>query len=338
MNKSPGHLVISLDLELFWGMFDKESLESYGPNVFGERTAIPRLLRLFERYGIHATWATVGLLMARDKNELEAHLPPLELRPTYENRAASAYEYLATIPIGNDETTDPYHYGPSLVKLLLESRYQKIANHTFSHFYCVDGKENGPEIFAADLLAHKKIAETYGITTNTIVFPRNQWSTTALRVCFEHDLRAYRGNEDHFLYRARKDTEQTLFVRGLRLLDHYLNLSGHHTYPLPTLKPGELINIPAGRFFRPFMRTLAWLEPLRLRRIKNSMTYAAKRGEVFHLWWHPHNFGLNQEENFRNLETLLTHFEFLKNTYGMQSASMEDIVTLVTSPETLDTA
>jgi hypothetical protein len=73
------------------------------------------------------------------------------------------------------------------------------------------------------------------------------------------------------------------------------------------------------------MTALSFLEPLRMRRIKRSMTRAAKRGEVFHLWWHPHNFGIHQEENFRNLETILKHFEYLRSTYGMQSASMSEI-------------
>ena len=73
------------------------------------------------------------------------------------------------------------------------------------------------------------------------------------------------------------------------------------------------------------MPLLSFLEPLRLRRIKKSMTYAAKRGEIFHLWWHPHNFGVNQEQNFENLTEILKHFKALEKEYGMQSASMRDI-------------
>jgi hypothetical protein len=77
------------------------------------------------------------------------------------------------------------------------------------------------------------------------------------------------------------------------------------------------------------MPQLKLLEPLRLRRIKKSMTHEAKRGEVFHLWWHPHNFGIHQEENFRNLEEILRHFTALQTKYGMQSASMSDLSNLV---------
>lgn len=38
---------------------------------------------------------------------------------------------------------------------------------------------------------------------------------------------------NHMLYEPRQDSAQTPLIRALRLLDHYINVSGHHTYPLP---------------------------------------------------------------------------------------------------------
>lgn len=330
--KQHGYLVISLDFELFWGMFDKVTLEEYRENVLGERTAIPRMLETFSKYGIRATWATVGMLMARTKDELIAFLPPQHLRPMYELMDVSSYRYLETHDIGRDESSDPYHFGPTLVKQIQGTQGQHIGNHTFSHYYCIDSNENDATIFSRDLEAHTAIARTYGIETTTMVFPRNQPSTDALRVCIEHGIRAYRGNEDHFLYKPRKDSEQSKLIRAFRLLDHYINISGHHTYALPKKNEGEILNIPASRFLRPWNTTLRFFEWLRMRRIKTSMTYAAKRGEVFHLWWHPHNVGINQEENFKNLEEILTHFAYLQKTYNMQSVSMEDIVSISRNP------
>ncbi len=330
--QNPGYLVISLDFELFWGMFDKVTLAKYGPNVLGERTAIPRMLELFQKYGIHATWAGVGMLMARNKEELIAFLPPTHLQPRYTDMKVSSYEYLKTHEIGENESDDPYHFGPSLVKAILETPNQEYGNHTFSHYYCIDGHTNSPEIFARDLEAHKAIAQTYGITTTSIIFPRNQMSDEALRVCHTYGIRAYRGNEDHFLYRPREDDKQSLMIRAFRLLDHYINISGYHTYTIEN-KKYEIINIPASRFFRPWSRALSLFEPIRMRRIKNAMTHAAKRGEIFHLWWHPHNVGINQEQNFKNLENILEHFTYLQKTYGMQSASMHDIAEYVTQSQ-----
>ncbi len=328
MERKNGYFVVTLDFELFWGMFDVQTLQEYGANILGERTAIPRMLELFRQYDIHATWATVGMLMARSRAGLMSLLPPKELRPKYKDARISTYHHIETDVIGDSEADDPYHFGQKLVEAILATPHQHIGNHTFSHFYCIDGDMNNERVFAADLDAHHTIASTYGVTTTTMVFPRNQWSEEALRVCESKGIRAYRGNENHFFYRARVKKEQSLFIRGLRLLDHYINISGHHTYPLPSSTKGRIRNIPASRFLRPFMPRLALLEPLRMRRIKKAMTHAAKNGEVFHLWWHPHNFGVNQERNFKNLEAILAHYKILKETYGMGSASLEDIVEL----------
>lgn len=320
-----GYFVISLDFELFWGMFDKVTLEQYGENIAGERTAIPRMLTLFTQYGIHATWATVGMLMTRSRRELLSLLPPPHLRPQYEDMRASAYHHIETAHIGENEKTDIYHFGPSLVTMIHETPHQEIGNHTFSHYYCVDGRANPAEIFARDLDAYTAIAQTYTIVAKSIVFPRNQADDAALRVCAEKGITAYRGNENHILYRPRKDVAQSRLIRAFRLLDHYVNLSGHHTYPFPTQEDGLPLNIPASRFLRAWSKRLRFFEWLRIRRITRSMTHAAKNGEVFHLWWHPHNFGINQDENFKNLEIILRHFAYLEKTYGMQSASMHDL-------------
>jgi len=323
-----GYLVISLDLELYWGMFDKVTIEEYGERILGERTAIPRMLTLFTEHSVHATWATVGMLMARNREELTALLPPPHLRPTYAHTEVSAYHHIETATLGDDEQSDPYHFGPSLVKLIVETPHQEFGNHTFSHYYCVDGVANSPAIFARDLEAHREISQTYGIVTESIIFPRNQWSPDALRICSEHGIRAYRGNENHFLYRARSEDAQSLYIRGLRLLDHYINISGHHTYPLPQKDAYGLRNVPASRFLRPWNSALRMFEWLRLRRIKNAMTHAAKNGEVFHLWWHPHNFGIDQNENFKNLEEILKHYKKLNAQYGIESISMAEVAKL----------
>ncbi|HEU4677810.1 MAG TPA: polysaccharide deacetylase family protein [Candidatus Paceibacterota bacterium] len=323
--KRPGTFVVSLDFELYWGMTDAATLDAYGANIRGVRTAIPRMLDLFVRYGIHATWATIGMLMARSKTELLSLLPPPERRPTYVDPRLSSYEYLKTAPVGEEESVDPYHFGSSLVERIKETPGQEIANHTFSHYYCIEGNAHLVETLGADLDAHARVSALHGVRTRSIVFPRNQVSPEALLVCAEHGITAYRGTENHFLYRPRRDEEQTLFVRALRLFDHYVDVSGYHTYPTPVRTSDLPVNVPASRFFRPWIRALSLLEPLRMRRIKNAMTHAAKRGEVFHLWWHPHNFGVNQDRNFKNLETILEHFASLRKTYGMESHSMAEV-------------
>lgn len=322
--KNKGTLVISLDFELMWGMFDKDT-RHYQNNIRNVHEVVPKLLKLFTDYNIHATWATVGMLMTADQHELDTSLP--DAKPKYKNSVFSSYDYLQ-----NNELDQELHFAPGLVKKIIEAEGQELASHTFSHYYCLEKQtenETSRASFIADCRAQKNIFQKFNQIPTSIVFPRNQWSDDALEICKGHAINAYRGNEDHFLYQARNETQQTkLWIRGLRLLDHYFNLSGHHTYSLNsnvniTIK--KPLNIPASRFLRPYSKRLRTLEPLRLRRIKKAMTHAARRGEVFHLWWHPHNFGVNQTENFTNLTKLLEHYETLQKKYEMQSKNMHEL-------------
>ncbi len=320
--------IISLDFELYWGMFDKVTLEAYGTNIQGAHTAIPELLSLFAKNGIHATWAVVGMLMCNSKAELLELLPREELRPRYADMRLSAYEHLATSSIGENRSDDPYHYGAELVELIAATPHQEIGSHTFSHYYTQDGSENGAAVFAADCEAFRTVSQRHGISAASIVFPRNQTTPEALDVCDSFGFRAYRGTPDHFLYTGKKEqTQSGLFLRALRLIDAYINISGHHTF---TLHSGEVLcNIQGSRFFRPYIPALRLFERVRLARIKNSMTHAAAHGEIFHLWWHPHNFGVNRKENLANLVELLAHYKQLQEKYGMESVTMAEAATRV---------
>src|SRR5438445_10039723 len=101
------HFVILFDFELMWGVRDHLNVAQYGGNVRGVREAIPRLLDLFERCGIRATWATVGFLFCETRDELIASLPAL--RPSYRNKALSNYEYLGEV--GRNDSDDPHYFG-----------------------------------------------------------------------------------------------------------------------------------------------------------------------------------------------------------------------------------
>ena len=66
------NFIISLDFELIWGMHTGDIVNnSYNKNIKGGREAITDLLNLFEKYGIRATWAVVGLMFAENVEEGE---------------------------------------------------------------------------------------------------------------------------------------------------------------------------------------------------------------------------------------------------------------------------
>lgn len=315
-----GKLVISLDFELFWGVRDKRTIAGYGPNILGVQQVIPALLDAFDRYGVKGTFSTVGFLFARNKEELLSFMP--DRKPLYTDPRLSPYPEIATI--GNDESADPYHFGFSLLKMIRENGRHEIGTHTFCHYYCLEPGQ-GPEDFRADLDAAQKIAEAMGLRIRSLVFPRNQFNSEYLSVCQASGLDSYRGNPASWLYAGRNKNEESLFRRALRIMDAYINISGQHCHTPDYMMNGPLVNVAASRFLRPWSRKLRWLEPLRLHRIKRAMRHAAKNKLLFHLWWHPHNFGANLNENMHFLEEILRYYRELQQQYGFETATMSDI-------------
>ena len=90
-----GTLIVSLDFELFWGMQDCHRLSEYEDHVLGGRKAIPRLLELFQKYGIHATWATVGFQFAENEEHVRKFFP--DQMPTYDHAELSGYRCFGQI-------------------------------------------------------------------------------------------------------------------------------------------------------------------------------------------------------------------------------------------------
>ena len=64
---------------------------------------------------------------------------------------------------------------------------------------------------------------------------------------------------------------------------------------------------------------------MRLQRIVQEMTHAAKNGAIYHLWWHPHNFGTHPQESMAALQTIVAAYQTLAATYGFQSQSMHQV-------------
>ena len=309
-----GTLIVSLDFELFWGMLDCSTLEAYQDHVLGGRKAIPQLLQIFEEYGIHATWATVGFQFARSREELEPFFPPEALRPTYENSALNPYSWFDTI--GRTEAEAPCFFAASLVEQIGKTPGQEIGSHTFCHYYC---REKGQtlEQFAADLRAARAMGAARGYDLQSIVLPRNQCEPEYVRVMRECGFTAYRDEENDWIHEKIKFRP---LLRGLRLLDVYLPLTGQGGYT--PRNEGGIWNLTGSRMYKPIFDRLRFLEGWKLRRIKCQMLHAAQNGLTFHLWWHPHNIGVHTQAHFAQLEEIFRYYLELKQRYGMRSLNM----------------
>ena len=319
-----GAFVISLDFELHWGVRDHEPPHGpYRQNLLGARTAIPRLLELFERYGIAGTWATVGFLFATSAEERRKFEPAL--RPCYYDRSLDPYAE----PTGNGEDDDPLHFAPSLIEQIRRTPGQEIATHTFSHHYC---REPGQtlESFKADLNSAIAIAADRGIRLRSIAFPRNQINPDYVPAVLDAGIICYRGSEYGWMHRGITRQERTVGLRLARIADTYIDISGKRIIHWDQiLEPSGLCNIRASRFLWPYRPGLKHLEEKRLHRTIDQIKFAAMEDAIFHIWFHPHNFGIHLQENLKVLEAILQAFAFARERYGMRSLSMSAIADMV---------
>lgn len=326
MSMKQGTFVISLDFELAWGIRDHKDPQDYAENLTGVHQVIPKMIQLFGRYNVHATFASVGFLFFKNKDELLQHLP--HLLPSYQHSHLSPYNgYIDQLKLNDND----FHFAPHLIDLLHSSPGIEVGTHTFSHYYCME-KGQLAEQFAADLECAKSAAQSNGIELSSLVFPRNQFNNDYLEICKKSGIKSFRGNENSWLHPGDHSNNTSLFRRMFRLIDAYINISGNHCF-VPVIQENGLVNIPASRFLRPYTATTKFFDGLKLRRITNAMDNAALNKKTFHLWWHPHNFGKHMEENLAFLERILQHYTTLHEKYGMTSLNMSEVVEAISKDD-----
>lgn len=315
---APGVLVVSLDFELYWGMRDVVGLEGYRANLEGSPAAIRRMLDLFEQRQIHATWACVGLLFAHDAQDAQS-FAPREL-PSYRSHGLSPFDAIERRVV---DAATSCHFAPDLIAEIQRRAHQEIGTHTFSHYYCNEQGQTA-EQFDADLAAAVAIAARSGVRLESLVFPRNQSNLDYLPILAKHGITSYRGLTANWAFEPASHPIATLVQRGCRLADNYTPLCS----PRPTAPQdlhGSPLNIPGSRFLRPYDPRLRALDELRIHRMQAEMTHAAEAGLVYHLWWHPHNFGAHTNDNLAILDRLLRHANSLADRHGFHSLTMAEL-------------
>lgn len=316
--REPGAFVVSLDFELFWGMHDVVTLEAYRAHLEGVPAAIRRMLDVFEQREIHATWACVGLLFAKDADEARRFAP--RVRPSYRARELSPFEALDR---GEVDQHPHCYFAPELIAAIKDRPHQEIGTHTFSHYYCNERGQSA-EQFDADLAAAVAIAREHGVTLRSLVFPRNQANADYLPILARHGIHSYRGLTAHWAFEHADSQLGVIVRRGARLADNYAPLCPAAPARVEHLR-GAPVNIPGSRFLRPYNPRLRHLDPLRLHRMESEMTRAAEAGHLYHLWWHPHNFGVHTSENLQILDRLLAHAGELRRRVGFRSVNMGEL-------------
>jgi len=320
-----GLFVISLDFEMMWGVKDVHTPQGYGQtHVKQVPMVVDRLLDLFDRYGVHATFATVGLIMQPSKQETLAHIP--QQMPTYDDASLSPYvdDYIAHIAAQHASL----YFAPDIIHKLQSHPNIEIGTHTYCHYNCWATGQT-VEQFDADLTCAEQVAAHHGITLRSMVFPRNEVTPEHLEICRKHGIIYYRGCARKY-FNQPKNSFDNMRQRFLRLADNYFNVGGYMSTPLKDINTTNgMVDVIASRFLRPYNHRLAFADRWRLRRIKHELTHAAREGELYHLWWHPHNFGADTEQNLAFLEQILQHYAQCRQQYAMQPCTMGEAAEII---------
>jgi len=315
-----GLFVISLDFELIWGVFDGVNLADSEQYFYNTKSVIPKILSIFKKYEIHCTWAIVGMLFNKNKNEWNINKP--KNLPSYKDLSLSAYNFANQ---NLREDNQELFFAKDLIQLIINSEFQEIATHTYSHYYCQEEGQT-PAQFELDLQQAINMASKIGVDIKSLVFPRNQLNEEYLKICWRLGITSVRSNPNSWYW--NKANSSHLITKLARTGDAYIPL-GNKSYPLSDIVITD--NVPlkqkASRFYRP-MENNPMLRKLKLKRIKSEMLNAAKNNEIYHLWWHPHNFGNNPKESLNDLEIILSHYVKLNKIYNFQSMTMDEVSSL----------
>ena len=307
-----GTMVLSLDLELAWGQFDKLPVSTLETQSVEERKQIKRLLALLDSYGIPATWAVVGHLM------LDSCSRGCDGQAHSDVSPHAQYSWFPVDWYDFDPCTSalsaPAWYAPDIVEWIRQARVRhEIGSHSFGHIYYGD-HECTASVALADLKAAAEAAARKGFALRSFVFPRNQ--VGHLEVLKSFGFSSFRGAEPP-LVRCGKGVLQ----KAVHFLDQLFALRPRAVQAEEVL-PG-LWNIPGNHFYmsRDGIRKYIPIAS-RVRKGKRGVDQAVKTGQLYHLWFHPFNLNTDSDEMLSGLEQILSYAS------RMRAQGLLDILTM----------
>ena len=272
-----GTVVISLDAELGWGYRDRSPFPT--ERIERARSEWRRLIDLFDRFEIPATWAVVGHLLCEREDGFQTDHPTLTEWPP-EGRKTDG-----------DSDANPFSrpelwFADGLVEAIRDADVgHEIGSHSFSH---VEFDEVSREIAYAELSAAAEVAADLDLPFDSFVFPRN--GIAHRDVLAEWGLHCYRGRSPI--------ADGSTLTRPIRNVLSGTRLGNTPLLVEPTIDEYGLVNIPASLFCFSFeglaRRMCAPLigDPV-VRKARRGIDQAAASDagdeEIFHLWLHPND-------------------------------------------------
>ncbi len=299
----PGTVVVSLDLEMNWGMHHVLGRGSpeYRASLEREPEIAERLLDEFVARGIRATWATVGAVACTGWTEYWERAPP---PPLYRESG---------LAVGPDlERIDPsgsLHFAPDTVERLAKAPGQDLGCHTFSHVLCARPGSTADDLSTDTEACLRLWRERFGSAPQSFVYPCNEW-------CFADRL-ALSGIR---IIRTLPRPESPSRLR--RRVDNALALLVGPAYQRCVVGSHGMRETVGSAFVRFGLARPAW--DLQARRIRSAL-HRPVAGRCLHLWWHPHNLGAEPVRRFDRARTLLDDVAEAMRKGRLRSCNMADL-------------
>lgn len=208
-----GQFVVSIDHEFAWGYVDYILTEKDKERIRGEVEIVKRLIALFEKYNIPATWALVGHLIDRGCTWGEDGKP----HPEYP-RPISKHErrdWFKNHPPQNEYTDELWYDSHNLASLIRSSSAgHDIATHSYAHIlYSED--ITSEELIKADVKNLARVHRVHDVPMTSFIFPRNiEGYHRFLKV---NGFTNYRGNSKKW-YDYYSESKK----RIARIIDYYI--------------------------------------------------------------------------------------------------------------------
>lgn len=287
-------LIISLDTELLWGSTTLENLNFLKSKGNLREKTVYRLLHLFKKYEIPATWAIVGHLFL-EKCDKSSCL-------VWRNVREHDYSRDWYIDPFSNIKEDPSYYGSDIVESILNDPINhEIGYHSFSHprFKEIPRKMAEDEIKEA-----KKIEKEWGIKLKSFVFPRDE--IVHIDLLKQNGFKIYRG-----MKAGKYNPKENLFVKKLK--------GGIDKVVAPPIEPKWVDGIWE------IQSSMVFCDPQLkfsvLPRAKIGLSRAIKSKKVFHIFLHPWNLIL-----YKRLKDDLE--KFLKHAYKERENRRIEITTM----------
>jgi hypothetical protein len=266
-----GSFCVSIDLELAWGIWDKPQAAYFRACAEKERAIVDALLAIFERHQVAVTWAVVGRLLER----------------------------AAPVPV-ETEHGDRIWYAPDLIDRIRAAKpAHDVGSHSYGHVYF---GETPRDRIADDLARAREVHARHGIGLASFVFPRNQVAHVDLLAAA--GVRVFR-SVDHGWHIAVRERAGRVPGRVANLADKVLPVPPATVAPRPA--DDGLVELPSSMLLlaRDGLRRLVHPEAAVLK-AKLGLARARRRGETFHLWFHPSNFYSDTERQLGVLDRIVS--------------------------------